>query len=105
MPRHKPEMAPDDDRPEPAVRYRGDRPTIWSPPVPAFQEEPWRRLPGEFPADLQAELAALKAKLAVPEGGGTALDPEQARRYLAACAKARGGPAPPTEPAWITEDA
>jgi hypothetical protein len=90
------------DDSEPAVEYRRppppDRPA-WSPPTPRYTEESWRRVPrpSALPADVTAELQALKAKLAVGTsavGSDRVLDPEHVRRYLERCAAKKREEAP-----------
>lgn len=59
----------------------------WSPetpPVSALQV--WTGTRWVVPAEIRAELDALKAKLTTP-GAGRAVDPDQERAYLENCAK------------------
>ena len=77
-----------------------------SPPTPRFQDEPWRsKAPPAMPADVQAALESLKAKLAT----GPYVSETKAQRYLAALQAKRGQTQgkhqSDDQPAWITEDA
>jgi hypothetical protein len=70
-----------------------DRETTWSPPVPKFEEEPWRSQRRMTPEEVAPYLAELKAKLAsVGNGPARAIDPDLEARYLAACAARKRKP-------------
>jgi len=82
-----------DDTPEPAVRYRPE-PAAWSPPVPEFKDEPWRKERRMTPEEVAPYLAELKAKLGAAHNGQAVnrVDPALEARYLAACAAKRPAP-------------
>lgn len=65
------------------------REAAWSPPVPAFADEPWRTERRMTPAEVEPFLAELRAIASQASPTAHAVDAEQTARYLQACAKRR----------------
>src|SRR5574342_486902 len=74
---------------QPPRRSPGQGEVAWSPPVPAFADEPWRTERRMTPAEVEPFLAELRAIATKASPTAHAVDGEQTARYLQACAKRR----------------